>query len=303
MHITQYNKKDEIHLIFFHGIGDNYKNAQQFSQSLCIENRIKAVPHAHKYPNAFQNYIIYAAASFLFLGASVLAPIAILLMNPITTGAVGLASLAALTCIFLSVSLFIIPFANRNQNLSKSSIEQINQLINEGIKLENIVLVGHSFGGAIASAVLKHFADKNIKLRDVVFTSTFSSFHTAIRHFPIPQTKILSILPPFLLKKLLKALDLDFDLVNDIRKLRDEGKLNTPITIINHAKDKLIPQPAQLAHAIENDGLLRRDLIKTVNLKGFEYDPHNGVLSSQELGEGLTEVALKKIDIDEVMNR
>ncbi len=27
MHVAKYNKEKETHLIFFHGIGDNYKNA------------------------------------------------------------------------------------------------------------------------------------------------------------------------------------------------------------------------------------------------------------------------------------
>ncbi|WP_419247207.1 alpha/beta hydrolase [Wolbachia endosymbiont of Rhagoletis indifferens] len=293
MHITKCNKENEIHLIFFHGIGDNYKSAHNYVQGLNGSNN----SHAHKYPRAFQNYITYAAVSFLFLVASVSAPIAILLLiSPITAGVVGLASLAALTCIFLSVMLIIIPFINRDQSLLKPSIEEINELMDKGVKPENIILFGHSFGGAVASAVLKHFADKNVKLGGVIFTSTFSSFHTAIGHFPIPQAKILSMLPSSILKKLLKALDLDFDLVNDIRKLRDEGKLNMPIIVINNKGDHLIPQPAQLAHAIEND-----KLIKTVNSKRCEDDPHNGVLSSWELDENLTDLILNKID--KTMNR
>ncbi|WP_264687964.1 PGAP1-like alpha/beta domain-containing protein [Wolbachia endosymbiont (group A) of Sympetrum striolatum] len=302
MHITKCNKENEIHLIFFHGIGDNHKNAQQCLQHLCGRNRLKAIAHTHKYSAIFQNYITYAAVSFLFLVASVSAPIAILLLiSPITAGVVGLASLAALTCIFLSVMLIIIPFINRDQSLLKPSIEEINELMDKGVRPENIILFGHSFGGAVASAVLKHFADKNVKLGSVIFTSTFSSFHTAIGHFPIPQAKILSMLPSSIFKKLLKTLDLDFDLVNDIRKLRDEGKLNMPIIVINSKRDYLIPQPAQLAHAIENDVLLRGKLIKIVNSKRYEDDPHNGVLSSWELGENLIDLILNKID--KTMNR
>ncbi|WP_458694355.1 PGAP1-like alpha/beta domain-containing protein [Wolbachia endosymbiont (group A) of Anomoia purmunda] len=301
MHITKCNKENEIYLIFFHGIGDNHKNAQQCLQHLCDRNRLRAIAHTHKYPATFQNYITCVIASFLFLGASVLVPVIILLMNSITPRTVGLAGLAALICIFSSIMLIIIPFINRDQSLLKPSIEEINKLMDKGVRPENIILFGHSFGGAVASAVLKHFADKNVKLGGVIFTSTFSSFHTAIGHFPIPQAKILSMLPSSIFKKSLKALDLDFDLVNDIRKLRDEGKLNMPIVVINSKGDYLIPQPAQLAHAIENDVLLRGKLIKTVNLKGCENDPHNGVLSSCELNENLTDLILNKID--KTMNR
>ncbi|TVS94919.1 alpha/beta hydrolase [Wolbachia pipientis] len=298
MHITKCNKENEIHLIFFHGIGDNYKSAHNYVQGLNGSNN----NHAHKYPSAFQNYITYAAVSFLFLVASVSAPIAILLLiSPITAGVVGLASLAALTCIFLSVMLIFIPFINKNQSLSKPSIEEINKLIDKGVRPENIILFGHSFGGAVASEVLKHFADRDVKLGGIIFTSTFSSFHTAIEHFPMPQTKILSILPSFLLKKMLKAFDLDFDIVNNIRKLQDEGKLNMPVIVINSKRDHLIPQPAQLAHAIENDVLPREKLIKTVNSKSYEDDPHNGVLFSWELDKNLTDLIPNKID--KTMNR
>lgn len=109
------------------------------------------------------------------------------------------------------------------------------------------------------------------------------------------------MLPSLILKKLLKALDLDFDLVNDIRKLQDEGKLNMPVIVINSKRDHLIPQPAQLAYAIENDVLPREKLIKTVNSKSYKDDPHNGVLFSWELDENLTDLIPNKID--KTMNR
>lgn len=74
-----------------------------------------------------------------------------------------------------------------------------------------------------------------------------------------------------------------------------------PIIVINSKRDYLIPQPAQLAHAIGNDVLLRGRLLKTVNSKSYEDDPHNGVLSSWELGENLIDLILNKID--KTMNR
>ncbi len=197
-------KEKEIHLIFFHGLGDNYKNATTFCKDMQSElMHHHDIPnfhtHAHKYPAAFQNYITYALTSFVCLLASILPPTVILLTNPITARTAGLAVLSASACVFLSILLLMIPFLNKNQNLFKSSIEKINQLINQGVKPENIILFGHSFGGAVASEVSRHFANRDVKLGGIVFTSTFSSFHTAIEHFPIPQTKILSILPSFLL--------------------------------------------------------------------------------------------------------
>ncbi|WP_458694747.1 alpha/beta hydrolase family protein [Wolbachia endosymbiont (group B) of Pararge aegeria] len=292
MHVAKYNKENEIHLIFFHGIGDNYKNAARYIQDRSTYlHRSNFHTHAHKYPIAFQNYITYAIASFLFLGTSILLPTLILLTNPMTSSTASLAILAALTCTFLSVPPLMIPFINKNQSLSKSSIEKINELMEKGVKSENIILFGHSFGGAVASEVLKYFTDKNIKLGGVIFTSTFSSFHNAIKHFPIPQAKILSVLPSCLLKKMLKVLNLDFDIISNIQKLQND---NIPIVVINHARDTLIPYPAQLAKAVD-DLLLNRNSIKIVNLRGFTDNPHNGVLSSWQLSENLADLMPNKI--------
>ncbi|AZU37498.1 hypothetical protein BBB02_02870 [Wolbachia endosymbiont of Bemisia tabaci] len=185
----------------------------------------------------------------------------------------------------------MIPFINKNKSLSQSSIKKINELMDKGVKPENIILFGHSFGGAVASEVLKYFTDKNIKLRGVIFTSTFSSFHNAIKHFPIPQAKILSVLPSCLLKKMLKVLNLDFDIVSNIQKLQND---NIPIVVINHERDTLIPYPVQLAKAVD-DLLLNRNSIKIVNLRGFTDNPHNGVLSSWQLSENLADLMPNKI--------
>ncbi len=292
MHVAKYNKENEIHLIFFHGIGDNYKNASRYIQDRSrYLHRSNFYTHAHKYPIAFQNYITYAIASFLFLGISILSPALILFTNPMTSRTANSAILAALICTFLSISILMIPFINKNKSLSQSAIKKINELMDKGVKPENIILFGHSFGGAVASEVLKYFTDKNIKLGGVIFTSTFSSFHNAIKHFPIPQAKILSVLPSCLLKKMLKVLNLDFDIVSNIQKLQND---NIPIVVINHERDTLIPYPAQLAKAVD-DLLLNRNSIKIVNLRGFTDNPHNGVLSSWQLSENLADLMPNKI--------
>lgn len=81
--------------------GDNYKNAARYIQDRSTYlHRSNFHTHAHKYPIAFQNYITYAIASFLFLGTSILLPTLILLTNPMTSRTASLAILAALTCTF-----------------------------------------------------------------------------------------------------------------------------------------------------------------------------------------------------------
>lgn len=287
---------NNTHIIFFHGIGDNYKRAQEYVEDLVDDVKIPCtmkssctmkslcnnesseftiIGHAHKYSTAFQNYMSYCIASSIFLGISILAPIRILaLVNSLTAEIISLASLSALICIFLSISFIVLPFIQKEQSLFKSSIEKIESLIKNDVEPKNIILLGHSFGGVAASEVLKHYAERNIELGGVVFSSTFSSFEGAIRNFPIPQTKILSMLPSFILKRLLKVLNLDFNLAQDINTLYNEKKLDTPTIVINHIDDQLIPKHIQLKNAVN------KDLTEVISVDKAMLDPHNDILFS-----------------------
>ncbi|MCA7010061.1 alpha/beta hydrolase [Wolbachia endosymbiont of Tribolium confusum] len=77
----------------------------------------------------------------------------------------------------------MIPFINKNQSLSQPSIKEISKLIDKGVKSENIILFGHSFGGAVASEVLKNFADRNVKLGGVIFYQHFQLFSQCNKAF------------------------------------------------------------------------------------------------------------------------
>lgn len=58
MHVAKYNKENEIHLIFFHGIGDNYKNASRYIQDRSTYlHRSNFHAHAHKHPTTFSKTI------------------------------------------------------------------------------------------------------------------------------------------------------------------------------------------------------------------------------------------------------
>lgn len=293
------DKKDEMHVMFFHGLGNDYKYANDYSKY--IENSYKGYniyAHAHEYPIAFQNYKIYVKISFLFFGASILVPIIMIACSQ-SVIMVGLASLVALTCIFLSMALIAVPLIYRDQKLFKSSIDKIEQLIEKGVKSERIILLGHSFGGVTVSEILKRFAKKDITLGGVIFANAFSSFEKVIKYLPMFQLKILNLLPSFLSKKLLKALDLDFNIVRDLCELQNEGKLNMPTVIINNESDNVVPLLAQLKHAVETESTLSSKngkIIKILNAKGFIQTSHEAVLRSNELNNELNGLILSRVD-------
>lgn len=295
--------RDEIHIIFFHGLGDNYTNAYDYSKWIEKSHKGKGhniYAHAHEYPTAIRYYSIFFVASFLFLGASILAPIIMIACSQ-SVMMIGLASLAALTCIFLSMALIIAPLIYRDQKLFKSSVDKIEQLIKDGVKSEKIILLGHSFGGVTVSEVLKHFANKDIKLGGVIFANAFSSFEKVIKYLPIFQLKILNLLPLSLSKKLLKALDLDFNVVRDLCKLQSKESFNTPIVIINNEGDNVVPLLAQLKHAVETESTLtltskNEKVIKTLNAESSAS--HGAVLDGYELHQALTDLI-----VDETISR
>ncbi|OEY87160.1 hypothetical protein BIY23_01630 [Wolbachia pipientis] len=243
----------KLHVVFFDGLGSNHKETKKYMEYFCealyqyrkeLDSKqmhdIQIIGHAHKYPKAFQNYNLYLIVSFVLLGMSIVSPL-MLYFIPITLIPLSFISLSciSLSCLLLSIVLIMIPFIHKKQDLYISSIQEIEQLIESGVKPEQITLFGHSFGGAVILKVMRYFADKDIKLGDAMFTSTFSSFEKAVKNYPIPQTKLL---PSFLLK----IFNLDFNPSDDIKSLYSENKL-IPIVIINHTNDTLIPRHIQLS--------------------------------------------------------
>ncbi|WP_168464415.1 alpha/beta hydrolase [Wolbachia endosymbiont of Ctenocephalides felis wCfeT] len=299
------DKKGEIHIIFFHGLGDDYKYANNYAKY--IENSYKGkghniYTHAHEYPTAFQNYQTYVKVSFLFFGISILAPIIMIACSQ-SIMMIGLASLAALICFFLSMALIAVSLIYRDQKLFKSSIDKIEKLIEEGVESEKIILLGHSFGGVTVSEVLKHFANKNITLGGVIFANAFSSFEKVIKYLPMFQLRILNLLPSFLSQKLLKALDIDFNVVRDLRELQSKESFNIPIVIINNESDNVVPLLAQLKYAVESKNTNEENtlspenenIIKTLST-GYPTTSHTAVLYGHELDRELTDLMVNKVD-------
>ena len=124
----------------------------------------------------------------------------------------------------------------------------------------------------------------------MVFANAFSSFEKVIKYLPMFQLKVLNLLPSFLSKKLLKALDLDFDIVRDLRELHGERKLKTPIVIINNESDKVVPLRAQLKCAAGEDKTLSSQNEETIKILSAGEGSHEAVLYGSRLHTVLTEL-------------
>ncbi len=287
---------DKSHIVFFHGLGDNYKKAktdiewfcdhinkqwstifradlyskmspdfQKRLQGMPIISDVKFIGHANEYPKAFQHYIAFCVASFLFLGASVLLPILLLCTTSIP---LFLAFLIFLFCLLVSTILIIVPFIHKEQDLYISSIQKIEQLLNSGVNSRNIILFGHSFGGAMGLEVLKYFLnEKKRELGGVIVDSTFSSFEKVIQSSPVPQAKLLSILPFHTLKNLLKFFNLDYNLSDTIKSLSTNS---IPITIIDSGQDKILLEDVRLGYVIQEE--IKEDLSQGSSIKILYHD-------------------------------
>ncbi|WP_333023385.1 alpha/beta hydrolase [Wolbachia endosymbiont of Pentidionis agamae] len=274
---------NKIHLIFFHGITYNHKRAIAYVESLhdrSLKNCNISV-YAHEYTKAFQSYTLYFIISLLLIGA-IITSLIVVIRNFSVSGIIK-AVFTALIFTLCSIILLIIPFMNINQGLIKSSIEHIESLIDDNVEPKDIVLYGHSFGGAAASETLKYFINKDIVLGGIIFNNTFSSFEAAIRNFRSPQTKILSILPSSFLDKVLRTLNLEYDIAEIIK-----DKASLPIIIINSNNDNVIPKPAQLATSLANK-------FYSKNISIYHNDGYHDEIMQNSLFDYIIVQSMKKI--------
>ncbi|WP_333023386.1 alpha/beta hydrolase [Wolbachia endosymbiont of Pentidionis agamae] len=250
-------KTKKKHIIFFHGIGDNHKNAEGYvgllHYGLCYNNIENVSISAHKYPKVFQRYLYFLVGSLVSLAAAIITPIVVVILSLFSViNAVPTAIAAAIASTFvltlLSVVLLTMPVMNTDKKLIRPAIEKIKELKDSGVAPEDIILLGYSFGGTDVSELLKHYRNEDVKLGGAIFYNTFSSFENVIKHFPLPQTKFLSMLPSSLLNKMLKKLDLEYDIVGNIK-----NETNIPIVVINNNNDQVVTKPMQLATMLTDE--------------------------------------------------
>ncbi|WP_353276900.1 hypothetical protein [Wolbachia endosymbiont (group B) of Villa cingulata] len=150
----------------------------------------------------------------------------------------------------ITVHLFNYPGLGLSKNNSlirsnrvKSGVAVVTNLLEKGIKPDDIILFGDCLGGHVAAEVHKNFKYKDIHLRCIVSNAASSLKQASLYYFGF-IAKLKIFLAP-IIKLVLKILGCHwktYKIVNSI----------TPYTMyFNREGDKTIKQPAQLATEIE----------------------------------------------------
>ncbi|KAH9924630.1 alpha/beta-hydrolase [Epithele typhae] len=110
-------------------------------------------------------------------------------------------------------------------------------LMEQGVKADEVVIVGHSLGTAIATGLATALAEENIKPRGVALLAPFTSLLALIETTTIQGIPILQPLQSFAFGKRL----LQWLLVPSFDTLAIIGEINVPILIAHSQADMDIP--------------------------------------------------------------
>ena len=125
---------------------------------------------------------------------------------------------------------------------------------NLGYDENDIILYGHSMGGAIATHLKALHTDSNAPL---ILSRTFSSLSKVSEHI----SNQLPLMPTRLVKWILRNLGWKFDNVEQLSKIK------SPVHIFNHERDWVIPEFASLTKAMER-AENKKDHIHTYRVAG-----------------------------------
>ncbi len=171
----------------------------------------------------------------------------------------------------ITVHLFNYPGLGLSRNSSlirsnrvKSGIAVVTNLLEKGIKPDDIILFGDCLGGHVAAEVHKNFKDRDIHLRCIVSNAASSLKQASLYYFWF-IAKLKIFLAP-IIKLVLKIFGCHWKTHKIVNAI-------TPYTMyFNREGDKTIKQPAQLATKIERIGQngRRKDYQKKEIFEDFE---------------------------------
>ncbi len=179
------------------------------------------------------------------------------------------------------------PKARNPKELVKAGIAQVDRLIAEGAKPENIILDGHSLGGAVATLVAAHYHSKKPpQTVNLVNGRSFSKLSTATEHLIKNQTG--SAVLGKITGKAIKAIGLEMNAKKAYNRIPEENK-----SFYFAKNDEVIPFAASLAKAV-TPKLDRAEMEKAKGLDVNHGDNiHDKVTQNGQTGESLRNNAIK----------
>lgn len=157
-------------------------------------------------------------------------------------------------------------------DLVNDGIAQIDHLLKQGIKPENIELYGHSMGGGIAPHVAMHFHKRGVKLGGMIISRTYSDLVETAKHI-LPLGSIV--------RPVVTNSGWDNNVIDTVIELSQN---NIPISIIDITRDAVIGEKG-LAKEIKKNPKYKGQLFTSGNI----YADHNTPLASLGANDYITE--------------
>ncbi|XGA08914.1 MAG: hypothetical protein U0X86_001262 [Wolbachia endosymbiont of Xenopsylla cheopis] len=280
---SQNNKGRKKHLIYFFGLGDCIRDDESEQQRWeDLEGQSVGIHmfnyhySENDYPEHFHNIkfklkralITTIAASALgFIGYSIIVskmpisakvPIFILFLIP--------AIITAAIVIFYPYTVPWLKFATRGKDPVKAGMAKVIDLLEKGVRPDDIILMGNSLGGGIAAEILQKFEEANIH-----FTLIHSNSYSSVQ-------KAISCLYGYFVAKLGKWFGFNYK-PNEIIK-----STKAPVLVVNKEGDKTIPEKVQSVNGLKSqinnkDSTDNLKMLVTLEHKDKEnsryYDIHN----------------------------
>ncbi|GHM58673.1 MAG: hypothetical protein sL5_07680 [Candidatus Mesenet longicola] len=283
---SQNNKGSKKHLVYFFGLGESIKGNNEdndFGQWIHNKNIDIHMLNYHysenNYPEHFHNVkfklkralITTIVASALgFIGYSIIASkMPVSLKVPIFITFLIPAIITAAIVIFYPYTVPLLKFATRGNDPVKTGMAKVIDLLEKGVRPDDIILMGNSLGGGIAAEVLKKFEEEN-----VYFTFIHSNSYDSWKDVPRSQKSSVGTF----FKRISIIVDIWFKICHLNYKPNEIIKsTKAPVLATNRVGDTVIDEAAQSVPSLrkfKNDFKDNKDLKVTALLKSGSYNPH-----------------------------
>ena len=157
-------------------------------------------------------------------------------------------------------------------------VTQVNRLLDQGVDASNIILHGHSLGGAIAIKVFDYFANKNIIIGLCINENSFGRVWEAFSSFKALNN---------IIKVLLNLAQNNIEVIKEYQKLYEldlqlNEKHHLILQVVNN--DGVISKVGFLSNALKKTPEIYEEFVLEYYLKDFEFSHLVSFISAKKLG-------------------